>query len=324
MTSPKSIYIPIGITYKDYKAEYFAAYIDSGSGLCICKPDCFPKDYHEDLTPCNGVRFLKTTDPLKRGIKNPIIIIGSYMVKCPPFYFYNSGSDVLLGNDFLERFNKITFDIVAYQIILKTPCHHLIVVKRIKNAYGRKFPINFTTRASQRGDIGYKQNPKLEKWIPVLEYYLKEPLDYQVNLRKLDNHIENIKDKLKQCYTSNPLQFWDKNKITTKLEMKDKDKEISVKPMRYNPEDQKEFRSQIKELLDPKLIRASHSPHSSPVFLVRKHAEVTRGKPRMVINYKKLNDNTLFNGYFLPHKESLINSTRSKKIFSKFDCKSGF
>ena len=44
----------------------------------------------------------------------------------------------------------------------------------------------------------------------------------------------------------------------------------------------------------------------------------------MVINYKKLNDNTIFDGYFLPHKESLINWTRNKKIFSKFDCKSGF
>ena len=109
-----------------------------------------------------------------------------------------------------------------------------------------------------------------------------------------------------------------------KLEMKDKDKEIRVKPMRYNPEDQKEFQIQIKELLDSKLIRPSHSPHSSPAFLVRKHAEIARGKARMVINYKKLNENTIFDGYFLPHKESLINWTRNKKIFSKFDCKSGF
>lgn len=106
--------------------------------------------------------------------------------------------------------------------------------------------------------------------------------------------------------------------------MKDKDKEIRVKPMRYNPEDQKEFTIQIKELLDLKLIRMSHSPHSSPAFMVRKHSEITRGKARMVINYKKLNDNTVFDGYFLPHKESLINWTTNKKIFSKFDCKSGF
>ena len=49
MTSPYSIYIPIGITYKDFKAEYFAAYIDSGSGSCLCKPDCFPQQYHQDL-----------------------------------------------------------------------------------------------------------------------------------------------------------------------------------------------------------------------------------------------------------------------------------
>jgi len=324
MTSSKSIYIPIGITYKDYKAEYFAAYIDSGSGVCVCKPDCFPKEYHEDLEPCNGISFSKNIVPLRRGVKNPIILLGSYLVKCPPFYFYNPGSDVLLGNNFLERFNKVTFDIIGYQIVLKTPCHHLIVVKRIKNPYTRKFPINHTKRTSQRGDIGYKHHPKLEKGVPLLEYYKDDPLSYQVNLRRLDIQIENIKQKLKQCYTENPLQFWDKNQITAKLVMKDKDKEIRVRPMRYNPEDQKEFSCQLKELLNLKMIRASHSPHSSPAFLVRKHAEITRGKPRMVINYKKLNDNTVFDGHFLPHKESLINWTRDKKIFSKFDCKSGF
>ena len=94
--------------------------------------------------------------------------------------------------------------------------------------------------------------------------------------------------------------------------------------MRYNPEDQNEFKIQTNELLNLKLIRQSNSPHSSPAFMVRKHAEIARGKARMVINYKKLNDKTIFDGYFLPHKDSLINWTRNKKIFSKFDCKSGF
>jgi hypothetical protein len=58
--------------------------------------------------------------------------------------------------------------------------------------------------------------------------------------------------------------------------------------------------------------------------MVRNHVEQVRNKARMVINYKKLNDNTVFYGYFLPHKESLINWTKEKHIFSKFDCKSGF
>ena len=44
----------------------------------------------------------------------------------------------------------------------------------------------------------------------------------------------------------------------------------------------------------------------------------------MIVNYKQLNDNIIFDGYFLPHKETLIHKTRGKKLHSKFDCKSGF
>jgi len=58
--------------------------------------------------------------------------------------------------------------------------------------------------------------------------------------------------------------------------------------------------------------------------MVNNRSEQKRGKPRMVINYKRLNEVTVFDGYFLPNKEVLINKTLSKKWFSKFDCKSGF
>ena len=78
----------------------------------------------------------------------------------------------------------------------------------------------------------------------------------------------------------------------------------------------------IKELLNLKLIRPSKSPHSSPVFMVRNRNEINRN--RMVVNYKQLNDNTIFYGYFLPHKKTLIHKTRGKKLHSKFDCKSRF
>jgi hypothetical protein len=66
--------------------------------------------------------------------------------------------------------------------------------------------------------------------------------------------------------------FWDKNQLEASLEMKDPTKIIRVQPMRYNLEDQDEFKKQIKELLDMKLIRPSQSPHSSPAFMVRNHA----------------------------------------------------
>jgi hypothetical protein len=129
---------------------------------------------------------------------------------------------------------------------------------------------------------------------------------------------------LVKCFSDNPLQFCDKNKIEAKLEMKDKNKIIRVQPMRYNLEYNKEFRKQIKEVLKLNLIRPNQSPHSSPTFMVRNYAEIIINKARTVINYKKLNANTIFDGYFLPHKESLINWTSNEKIFSKFDYKSGF
>ena len=58
--------------------------------------------------------------------------------------------------------------------------------------------------------------------------------------------------------------------------------------------------------------------------MVQNRNKINRNKARMVVNYKQLNDNTIFDGYFLPHKETLIHKTRGKKLHSKFDCKSGF
>ena len=56
--------------------------------------------------------------------------------------------------------------------------------------------------------------------------------------------------------------------------------------------------------------------------MVRNRNDINRN--RMVVNYKQLNNNTIFYGYFLPPKETLIHKTRGKKLHSKFDCKSGF
>ena len=43
--------------------------------------------------------------------------------------------------------------------------------------------------------------------------------------------------------------------------------------MVYTHQDIQEFNKQIKELLDKGLIRNSKSPHTSPAFMVRNHAD---------------------------------------------------
>ena len=59
-------------------------------------------------------------------------------------------------------------------------------------------------------------------------------------------------------------------------------------------------------------------------FLVNKHSEQKKGKSRMVINYKRLNDNTEDDGYDIHTKEYLLIKIKNCNIFIKFDCKSGF
>ena len=73
-----------------------------------------------------------------------------------------------------------------------------------------------------------------------------------------------------------------------------------------------------------KLVEECRSPNSSSAFMVRKHSEIKREKSRIVINYKEVNKNTKFDGYYISNKEIQINLAKGKKYYNKFDCKSGF
>ena len=44
----------------------------------------------------------------------------------------------------------------------------------------------------------------------------------------------------------------------------------------------------------------------------------------MVIDYKKLNDNIVFNTYYIPNKTLLVNRIQGTSWFSKMDCKSDY
>ena len=59
----------------------------------------------------------------------------------------------------------------------------------------------------------------------------------------------------------------------------------------------------IEELLKLGAIRESRSPHRSTAFIVKTNNEIARGKLRMVINYKRLNDNIIDDAYNIPNKQ---------------------
>jgi len=84
------------------------------------------------------------------------------------------------------------------------------------------------------------------------------------------------------------------------------------------------FQKEIKDLHDKGLIRKSKSPWSCTTFFVNKQAQIERGTPRLVINYKPLNQALQWIRYPIPNKKDLLNRLNSSKIFSKFDMKLGY
>ena len=83
-------------------------------------------------------------------------------------------------------------------------------------------------------------------------------------------------------------------------------------------------KAEIEDLLRKGIIRNPKSPWSCPAFYVQKNAEIERGVPRLVINYKPLNKVLEWVRYPIPNKKDLVNRLDRAMVFSKFDMKSGF
>ena len=161
---------------------------------------------------------------------------------------YDSGYDILLGNDFLKQFAKFTQ--ITYTVYLTTKCRHTLKIPTLKSPYRVH---------AKHGGLGCEQIS-----LPI---HLQKPR-FQVNIITKTDLI----NKLKQIYFENPLQFWKPEHPRAKIELT-QEVYIKEKPMFYTPEDIKEFSIQIKELLEKGLIRPSKGTYSSPSFTVMNEAE---------------------------------------------------
>lgn len=129
-----------------------------------------------------------------------------------------------------------------------------------------------------------------------------------------------------------PMTHWAKNKVKCKLEIINPDLTIQDKPLKHvTPAMKVQFSKHIEALKKLKVIRPSTSRHRTMAMIVHSGTTVdpttgkeTRGKERLVFNYRTLNDNTYKDQYSLPGINTIIQRIGQANIFSKFDLKSGF
>jgi len=83
-------------------------------------------------------------------------------------------------------------------------------------------------------------------------------------------------------------------------------------------------RDKVQKFVDEHLkkgyIRPSKSEQTSPVFFIGKK----NGEKHMVMDYRKLNRQTVKNNYPLPLITELVNNMRSKQVFTKMDLRWGY
>lgn len=100
---------------------------------------------------------------------------------------------------------------------------------------------------------------------------------------------------------------------------------VYTKSYRYPEIHKQEVRKQISKMLDQNIIRPSHSPWSSPLWVVPKKLDASgERKWRIVIDYRKLNQKTIGDRYPLPNISDLLDKLGRCQYFTTLDLASGF
>ena len=90
---------------------------------------------------------------------------------------------------------------------------------------------------------------------------------------------------------------------------------VSRAPYHMAPTELTELNVQLQDLLDKGFIRSSVSPWDALILFVRKKD----GSLRLCINYRKLNELTIWNRYPLPRIDDLFDQLSGTQVFSKID-----
>ena len=141
--------------------------------------------------------------------------------------------------------------------------------------------------------------------------------------------IKDFKSTLeREVCSSFPNAFWDRKKHIVSLpynkDFSEKGIPTKARPIQMTFELLEYCKKEIQDLLQKGLIRPSKSHWSCLAFYVRKNAEIERGVPRLVLNYKSQNEALQWIRYPIPNKADLLKRLYKANIFSKFDMKSGF
>lgn len=157
--------------------------------------------------------------------------------------------------------------------------------------------------------------------------YRTKIFDHSIHYSIQSNVKEEIKDTIERLIEKNidtpclPFNTNVKAEIRTTS-----DTPIWTKQFPYPMSCNDFVNNEIEKLLKNDIIRISHSPYNSPIWVVPKKGFNEDGTPkkRLVIDYQKLNSITIFDRYPMADVNVILSNLGKSKFFSKIDLESGF
>ena len=105
------------------------------------------------------------------------------------------------------------------------------------------------------------------------------------------------------------------------IELKPGSRPPPARPLRHqSSKDLAVFEEYTRSLIASGQLRVSHSPYGAMALIVRKQD----GTPRVVVDYRALNEMTVKNKYPLPLMDEMFDRVHGAKFFTKIDLRTGF
>lgn len=132
-----------------------------------------------------------------------------------------------------------------------------------------------------------------------------------------DKLVEHMLEKIKSIHNSIDTTMPFRTDVTAEIRTVN-DKPVWSKQYPYPLSANDFVNSEVKKMLKEGIIRPSKSPYNSPVRVVPKKV-----KSKLVIDYKKLNENTISDTYPIPDTNAILSNLGKARYFSTLDLESG-
>jgi hypothetical protein len=317
----KKWYSKVRIKIQDFELSVVVL-IDTDADLNCIQEGLVPTKYYskskENLRSANGSKMQITFEISKAHVCQDNVCFKTSFVLVK-----NMTDKVILGLPFITMLYPFTTDqdgLITYPMDEKVKFKFLAKPERSQLNAFKSNSISKTINLikSKTQQIGFLQEEIKVKRI-------EEQLSQKTLQQRIQLFVERIKSEV--C-SDVPTAFWHRKKHIVSLPyIKDFDEgriTTKARPIQMSQEVTEFYRKEMEDLLHKGIIRKIKSPWSCSVFYVQKNAELERGAPRLVINYKPLNKVLEWIRYLIPNKRDLINMLSGSVIFSKFDMKSEF